>query len=82
MHSKTTEVITCVMEYSSHLIAEYLLLKIVNNVDTKLLLPVFETVMTSEKVPLVLVILSNSIRLKFGKRITGPMVDVIFKYLV
>ena len=82
MHSKTSEVISCVMTHSSLLISEYLLLKIVNNIDTKLLLPVFETVVESEKVPLVLVIMSNSIRLKFGKRLTPPVVELMFKYLL
>ena len=81
MHSKTSEVISCVMEHSSALISEYLLLKIVYNIDTKLLLPVYETVLASDKITLVLTILANSIRLKFGKRLTHDIVALVFNYL-
>jgi hypothetical protein len=70
------------MEHSSALISEYLLLKIVNNIDTKLLLPVFDTVLQSDKITLVLTILANSIRLKFGKRLTPDIVALLFKYLL
>ena len=46
-----------------------------------MLLPVFETVIQCSNVPLVLTIMSNAIRLKFGSRLTPPAVELFFKYL-
>lgn len=57
MHSKTPEVINALLTYkesqdeiciSSKLVSEMLLLKLVNGIDTSLLKPVFDTMLTNE----------------------------------
>lgn len=85
MHSKTPEVLRSLLTYkqenqpyeiNSSLVSEILFIKIVNGIDTSLFTPVFDTLFQTEDIDqeLTMKILSNAIRLKFGKRLPLPII--------
>ena len=92
LHSKSEEVLKAIldlpqMRQSIHgrLVVQYLYLKMVNNIDTQKTLPVFEilgaSLSTPETLPLLLKIFNDTIRLKFGKRVSKPVETFLLKTL-
>ena len=92
LHSKSEEVLKAILDLQymrqnehGRLVIQYLYLKMVNNIDTQKTLPVFEilgaSLSSAEALSLLLKIFNDTIRLKFGKRVSKPVETFFLKTL-